>query len=77
MNEKTIRKLQGKKLSALVKKYGYRIDDFMDDEDNEMTQAQYEKLKNHRVDIEILANDFNYNYIIRVGNFEAWCIFDY
>ena len=75
MNEKTIMKLRGKKLSTLVEKYGYRIDDFMDEETNEMTRPQYEMLKNHKVDIEILANDFNYNYIIRVGNFEAYCIF--
>lgn len=75
MDKKSVKKLNGKKLSTLIEKYNYYIDDFMDEETNEMTQAQYEKLKNNKVEIEILANDFNYNYIIRVENFEAWCIF--
>lgn len=75
MDKKSVKKLNGKKLSTLVQNYRYNIEDFLDEDLDEMTWAHYDMLKNHKVEIEILENDFNYDYIIRVENFEAWCIF--
>ena len=76
MDKKFVKKLQGKKLSTLVEKYGFCIDDFMDENTNEMSRAQYEMLKNHKVTIEFLENDFNYNYIVTVENFDAYCVYN-
>lgn len=75
MSTKIIKKLNGKKLSTLVEKYNYYIEDFMDNECYEMTQGQYEKLKNKRVSIEVLHDDPNYDYIIFIDKFSAYCIF--
>ena len=77
MNKKSIKKLiDNKKLSILVEKYNYEIIDFMsNDDDHEMSNDEYEMLKNHKVKVEFLGNDPNYDYIIKVDNFEAYCIF--
>ena len=77
MSKKFIKKfIDNKKLSILVEKYNYRLDNFLsNDDDSELTEAQYEMLKNHKVKVEFLDNDPNYDYIIKVDNFEAYCIF--
>lgn len=76
-NKKFITKfIDNKKLSILVEKYNYRLDDFLsNDDDHELTKAEYEMLKNHKAKVEFLDNDPNYDYIIKVDNFEAYCIF--
>lgn len=77
MNKKAIKRLvDNKKLSILVEKYNYGLIDFLsNDDDHEMTKAEYEMLKNHKVKVEFLDDDPNYDYIIKVDNFEAYCIF--
>nr|DAR11914.1 MAG TPA: hypothetical protein [Caudoviricetes sp.] len=34
-------------------------------------------LKNKKVNLEVLKNDPNYDFILKVDNFEAYCVFDY
>ena len=77
MDKKFIKKfVDNKKLSILVEKYKFELYDFLsNDDDHEMSNDEYEMLKNHKVKVEFLDNDPNYNYIIKVGNFEAYCIF--
>lgn len=77
MDKKFIKKfVDNKKLSILVEGYNYELIDFMSNDDcHEMSNGEYEMLKNHKVKVEFLANDPNYDYIIKVDNFEAYCIF--
>lgn len=76
MDKKFVKNLVGKKLSTLIEKLNYDIFNFLsNDDDHEMSNDEYEMLKNHKVKVEFLDNDPNYDYIIKVDNFEAYCIF--
>lgn len=77
LNAKTVKKLNGKKLSTLVKNYNFNIIDFLDDNCEEMSNEAYNLLKNNKAELIMLKNDPNYDFILKVDNFEAYCIFDY
>ena len=77
INAKTVKKLNGKKLSTLVNNYQFNIFDFLDGECEEMSNEAYNLLKNNKVSLEVLNNDPNYDFILKVDKFEAYCIFDY
>lgn len=77
IEKKFIKNLVNKKLSTLVEKYNFDISQFLDDDDNEMTSANYEMLKNHKVDkVDILDDDYNYDFIIHIDKFDFYGIFD-
>lgn len=75
--KKIVKKFNGKKLSTLIKYYNFNIDDFLDDNCKEMTNEAYNLLKNHKAKLIMLKNDPNYDFIVKVANFEAYCIFTY
>lgn len=75
--KKIVKKLNGKKLSTLIKYYNFNIDDFLDDDCKEMTNEAYNLLKNKKAKLIMLKNDPNYDFILKVENFEAYCIFNY
>lgn len=42
-----------------------------------MSNDAYNLLKNNKVSLEILNNDPNYDYILKIDKFEAYCIYNY
>ena len=79
MDKRFIKNLVGKKLSTLIEKYNFYICDFLDDDNNEMSSDDYNKLKNNKIKkIEFLIDDPNYDYIIYIDNcdFTMYGIFD-
>lgn len=76
LNEKTVKMLNGKKLSTLVKNYNFNIVDFLDDNCEEMSNEEYNLLKNNKVSLKVLKNDPNYDFVLKIDNFEVYCIFD-
>ena len=77
LNEKSVKRLNGKKLSTIVENYNFIISDFFDDNYEEMSNDAYNLLKNNKVSLEILNNDPNYDYILKIDKFEAYCIYNY
>ena len=77
INAKNVKKLDGKKLSTLVKKYNFNIEDFLDDNCEEMLIEAYELLKSDKVRLLVLKNDTNYDYVLTIDKYEAYCIFNY
>ena len=77
INAKNVKKLNGKKLSTLVKKYNFNIEDFLDDNCEEMLIEAYELLKSDKVRLLVLKNDTNYDYVLTIDKYEAYCIFNY
>ena len=77
INAKNVKKLDGKKLSTLVKKFNFNIEDFLDDNCEEMLIEAYELLKNNKVKLFVLKNDTNYDYVLTIDKYEAYCIFNY
>ena len=77
INAKNVKKLDGKKLSTLVKKFNFSIEDFLDDNCEEMLIEAYELLKSDKVRLLVLKNDTNYDYVLTIDKYEAYCIFNY
>lgn len=77
INAKTVKILNGKKLSTIIKKYQFDIFNFIDNNGEEMSNNAYKALKNKKVNLEMLKNDPNYDFMLKVDNFIACCIFDY
>lgn len=77
INSKTVKKFNGKKLSTIVNNYKFNIIDFLDDKCEEMSIETYNLLKNNKVKLIMLINDPNYDFVLKVNNFEAYCVFDY
>lgn len=76
LNAKTVKMLNGKKLSTLVKNYNFKTVDFLDNNCEEMSNEVYNLLKNNKVSLEVLKNDPNYDFVLKIDNFEAYCVFD-
>lgn len=82
INEKNVKKLNGKKLSTIIEKYGFRIDGFLNIDEKygelyaEMQIEDYKLLKNKKVTVEILKDDWNFNFLINVDRFEFFGVFD-
>ena len=76
LNAKTVKMLNGKKLSTLVKNYNFNIVDFLDNNCEEMSNEAYNLLKNNKVSLEVLKNDPNYDFVLKIDNFEVYCVFD-
>ena len=77
INVKNVKELNGKKLSTIIKNYNFNIFDFLDDNCEEMSKEAYNLLKNNKVELIMLKNDPNYDFVLKVDNFEAYCIFNY
>lgn len=77
INAKTVKILNGKKLSTIIEKYQFDIFNFIDNNGEEMSNSAYKALKNKKVNLEMLKNDPNYDFMLKVDNFIACCIFDY
>lgn len=77
LNEKSVKRLNGKKLSTIVENYKFNIFDFLDDNCEEMSNDAYNLLKNNKVSLEILNNDSNYDFILKIDKFEAYCTYNY
>ena len=77
INAKTVKILNGKKLSTIIEKYQIDIFNFIDNNGEEMSNNAYKALKNKKVNLEMLKNDPNYDFMLKVDNFIACCIFDY
>lgn len=78
INKKTVKKLDGKKLSTIVEKYQFGIDGFLTvDGSEEMAERTYEVLKNNKVSLKLLTKDPNYDFVLTVDNYEAYCVYDY
>lgn len=77
INAKTVKILNGKKLSTIIEKYQIDIFNFIDNNGEEMSNSAYKALKNKKVNLEMLKNDPNYDFMLKVDNFIACCIFDY
>lgn len=86
INAKNVKKLfNGKKLSDYVKNYlNGEFYYFLNNNCEEMSQNNYEALKNNKIYVEIIkdvkySEDCHVDYIIKIKNceFELECIFDY
>lgn len=77
INAKTVKILNGKKLSTIIEKYQFDIFNFIDNNGEEMSNNAYKALKNKKVNLEMLKNDPNYDFMLKVDNFIACCIFNY
>ena len=77
LNEKSVKRLNGKKLSTIIEKYHFDIFNFLDDDCEEMSNEAYNLLKNNKVNLEVLNNDPNYDFILKIDKFEAYCVYDY
>ena len=57
LNEKFVKRLNGKKLSAIIKNCKFNIFDFLDDDCEKMSNEAYNLLKNNKISLEVLNND--------------------
>ena len=54
INAKTVKILNGKKLSTIIEKYQFDIFNFIDNNGEEMSNNVYKALKNKKVNLEML-----------------------
>ena len=70
MNEE-IKELSEKTLKNFIEDDGWELCDFIDDNNEEMQKSDYELLKNNKAKIELLKDDYNYDFAIIIGKFSA------